>query len=129
VLTISCGIDFGTSNTAVALSQKNAIDLVELEGRYTTIPSAMFFEPPANKPSYGREAINLFLANEEGRFMRSLKRVLGTELMQRETLINERPVKFDAVIRGFLKAVKESVDKAAGDCVDYTVMGPSCFLC
>ncbi|HEY5822867.1 MAG TPA: Hsp70 family protein, partial [Cyclobacteriaceae bacterium] len=76
---ISCGIDFGTSNSSAALANQGKIDLVPVEGSHVTIPSAIFLQRKGN-PSFGREAVNLFFNRKEGRFMRSLKRVLGTSL-------------------------------------------------
>jgi hypothetical chaperone protein len=41
----ACGIDFGTSNSTVALSLNGEKKLVALEGAKTTLPSAIFFKP------------------------------------------------------------------------------------
>ena len=80
-MTFSCGIDFGTTNTAAALTKngKQPI-LVSLENNETTIPSALFFA--ADKKIYfGRQAMKMYTDGELGRCMRSLKRVLGSDLM------------------------------------------------
>jgi hypothetical chaperone protein len=82
---ISCGIDFGTSNSSVAVARDRNITLVPLEETHVTIPSALFY-PPQRPPVFGRQAIQYFLEKREGRFMRSLKRVLGTSLMNKERL-------------------------------------------
>ncbi len=120
---ISCGIDFGTSNSSVALVKEDGIDLVPVENSSITIPSALFFERKGNVPHYGREAVDLFFSRKDGRFMRSLKRVLGTSLMKQGTLVNGKPMRFEKIIASFLKNLKDKTDLSAGIDLEYVVMG------
>ncbi|MBU0799396.1 MAG: Hsp70 family protein, partial [Alphaproteobacteria bacterium] len=56
-----CGIDFGTSNSTVALAGGTAAaGLVRLEGDKTTLPSAIFFRDGVG-PVFGRAGINAYL--------------------------------------------------------------------
>jgi hypothetical chaperone protein len=119
---ISCGIDFGTSNSSVAIADDGKIALVPLEDSSATIPSALFFEPGAG-PVFGRKAIQHFFERREGRFMRSLKRVLGTSLMKQGTVINGKPVKFERIIGFFLTALRKKTVEYAGKEIDNVVMG------
>lgn len=121
--TISCGIDFGTSNSSVALSRDGEVSLVPVEGSFVTIPSALFYRLNESKPYYGRAAVNLFFDRQEGRLMRSLKRVLGTSLMKQGTLVNGKVIKFDRIIGSFLKNLKEKADTTAGQSIENVVMG------
>jgi hypothetical chaperone protein len=41
---IACGLDFGTSNSAIGVLKGNAPALAPVEGESTLIPSAVFFE-------------------------------------------------------------------------------------
>src|SRR5688572_6701259 len=82
---VSCGIDFGTSNSSVALARAGNIELVPVEGSEVTIPTAIFFRP-GMAPLFGRKATQWFFERHDGRFMRSLKRVLGTSLMKQGTV-------------------------------------------
>ena len=41
---IACGLDFGTSNSAIGVLRGNAPALAPVEGESTLIPSAVFFE-------------------------------------------------------------------------------------
>jgi hypothetical chaperone protein len=120
---ISCGIDFGTSNSSVALASNNNVNLVPVEGANVTIPSAIFFNQEDNKAFYGRAAIAMFLERHEGRFMRSLKRVLGTSLMKQGTLVNGKLMKFDRIIASFLRNIKIKADATAGQSIEHVVMG------
>jgi hypothetical chaperone protein len=119
---ISCGIDFGTSNSSVAVAQSAGITLVPVEGSSVTIPSAIFYEP-RHAPVFGRDAVQAFFGRKEGRFMRSLKRVLGTSLMKQGTQVNNRMVKFEVIIGSFLQNLKSKTDVYAGHSIDHVVMG------
>lgn len=121
--TLSCGIDFGTSNTSVAIANDGEISLVPVENASVTIPSAIFFQRSNNRAFYGRTAVNLFFDRQEGRFMRSLKRVLGTSLMKQGTLVNGASMNFSSIITSFLKHVKDRADAVAGQEIEHVVMG------
>ena len=120
---ISCGIDFGTSNSSIAIANQGNIHLMPVEGSSVTIPSAMFFLRKGNVPYYGREAVNKFLTRQPGRLMRSLKRVLGTSIMKQGTMVNGELMKFDEIITAFLKNLKISADAEAGYEIENVVMG------
>ncbi|RAJ95727.1 putative chaperone protein [Larkinella arboricola] len=120
---LSCGIDFGTSNSSIALAQNQTISLVPVEDAHVTIPSAIFFQQVDNKAFYGRTAINLFFSRQPGRFMRSLKRVLGTPLMKQGTVVNGTAMNFSNIIASFLRSLKQKADAGAGQEVENVVMG------
>ncbi|HEV7378698.1 MAG TPA: Hsp70 family protein [Dyadobacter sp.] len=120
---VSCGIDFGTSNSSIAVANKQNISLVPVEGNSVTTPSAMFFLRKGNVPFYGREAMNQFLTRQPGRLMRSLKRVLGTPIMKQGTMVNGEHMKFDQIIATFLQNLKEKADEQAGVEIESVVMG------
>ena len=77
-----CAIDFGTSNSAIALPQADAqgggVRLVALEGTQRTMPTAVFYaveglaahEDPLRH--YGRAAVAAYVEGTEGRLMRSM---------------------------------------------------------
>lgn len=121
--TISCGIDFGTSNSSIAVDNDGNIDLVPVENGHVTIPSAIFFRRIDNKAFFGRTAVSTFLDRQEGRFMRSLKRVLGTSLMKHGTIVNGASMHFATIISSFLKQIKDKADSAVGQEIENVVMG------
>jgi len=120
---ISCGIDFGTSNSTIAIDQASTISLVPVEGSHVTIPSAIFFRRTDNRALYGRAAVNAFFDRQDGRFMRSLKRVLGTSLMKQGTQVNGTPMNFSIIITAFLRHLKDKADAQAGSSIENVVMG------
>ncbi len=68
-----CGIDFGTSNTAISVFSENEVRLVPIEQDNLTMPSAMFFPFDGEKISYGGHAISDYTNQFDGRLIRSLK--------------------------------------------------------
>jgi len=120
---ISCGIDFGTSNSAIATNLNGNINLATVEKDKSTIPSAMFYPRKQPQELYGRLAIQLFLEGTEGRFMRSLKRVLGTPIMKQGTMINGRVIKFNKIIGGFVQNLKNKAESTVSMEIENVVMG------
>ncbi len=100
-----CGIDFGTSNSAVGIADEK-ITLIPIEEKHQTIPSALFFRTLDKKTLFGRDAQNNYMLGEEGRFMRSLKRILGTSLIDQETVVNDEYIKFSHIIARFIRKIR-----------------------
>ena len=88
-----CGIDFGTSNSTVALAGQGPARLIALENGQPTLPSAVFWQPDA-PPLFGRAAIAAYIEGEDGRLMRGLKSTLGSGLIDERTAVSGRPVSF-----------------------------------
>jgi hypothetical chaperone protein len=122
---IACGIDFGTSNTTVAIAQENddQIILVPVEEDHLTIPSTIFFPTESPGVIFGRQAINAHVAREDGRFMRSFKRVLGTSLMKEGTYVSGRKTKFENIIGHFIEDIKNKAELSAATEIKSVVVG------
>ncbi len=121
-MTIACGIDFGTSNSTCAIASKTDIQLVALEGDNDTLPSALFF-PEKGSVSFGRTAIQNYINGEEGRFMRGLKTILGTSLMQEKTRVNNRSYAFQDILGFYLKNIKDTMEETADQVIEQAVFG------
>lgn len=97
------GIDFGTSNSAVAWAEASgSARLIALEGTATTLPTALFFNAESHRTHFGREAIELYLSETEGRLMRSLKSLLGSPLLLEKTAVHNELISFQEIIARFL---------------------------
>jgi len=97
------GIDFGTSNSAIAtVGPDGRAALVPLEGTETSLPSAVFFNAEDRTIHFGRDAISLYLTGVEGRLMRSLKSLLGSNLLKEKTHTPGGLVSFQDIISRFL---------------------------
>ena len=117
------GIDFGTSNSAAGYLSDGKPRLVEMALGQTTIPSTFFFDFETQHTLVGEPANQALLAGQEGRFMRGLKRVLGTTLMhERRQILNER-VTFVDIIARFLRHIKTRAETEAGLAFDSVVAG------
>ena len=118
-----CGIDFGTSNSTIAIVRDGETTLVPVEDSSTTIPSAIFFPAHGAAPLYGRAAIQAYTARESGRLLRSLKSILGSELMNEKTAVGGRYQTFEAILVGFLSHLKAKAEAFAQGAIDAVVMG------
>ena len=97
-----CGIDFGTSNSTIALADRTKAWLMPLEGTEVTLPSAVFWEA-GGPPSSGRAAISAYVDGEDGRLMRALKSTLGSSLIDERTAIGTKSVSFKSVLTAFFR--------------------------
>lgn len=118
-----CGLDFGTSNSTVAIEGASGVELVPLEGDNRTIPSSIFFDFSDGSALFGREALRAYVEGTEGRLMRSLKSVLGSALMDETTRIKTKRFTFKDIIGLIVGRLKEAADTAAGADVTQVVMG------
>lgn len=118
----ACGLDFGTSNTTLGLVTGQRPQLVPLEGRHLTIPSAIFF-PPGQPAFVGRAAMAEYVEGTPGRLMRSLKSVLGSALLEETTPVGRERIKFRDVIGRYLAAVKARAEGETGREIDTVVHG------
>ncbi|MFC6198648.1 Hsp70 family protein [Ponticaulis profundi] len=117
------GIDFGTSNTSVAVKTPDGVKLLELEPGTTSIPTAIFYELSSRDYSIGNPALEDYEAGEDGRLMRSIKSVLGTSLIEETTQIGNRATPFRQVILDFLSQLMAKVEKTTGQKVTHVTQG------
>ena len=118
----ACGLDFGTSNTTLGHLSGGRPELLPMEGRHLTVPSAIFFAP-GREPVIGRAAMEAYVEGVAGRLMRSLKSVLGTSLIEETTPLGHQRLRFRDVIARYLAAVKARAEAAAGTEFDTVVHG------
>ncbi len=120
---VGLGVDFGTSNTSAGYMSDDRPRLIQFAPGRTTIPTTFFFDYDTREMLIGDPAIQALLDGIEGRFMRALKRVLGTSLMhERRQILNER-VTFVDIIARFLAQVKARAEAEAGVIFDRVLSG------
>lgn len=118
-----CGLDFGTSNSTVAVAMRESVELAAVEGAHKTLPSSIFFDFADGSAHFGRAALGAYVEGTEGRLMRSLKSVLGTALMDETTRIKTKVYTFKDIIGLIVRRLKQAADAAAGADVGRVVMG------
>jgi hypothetical chaperone protein len=131
-----CAIDFGTSNSAIALpNDAGGVTLVELEPGHSSMPTAVFYAvedlSPFQEPErcYGRAAIAAYVEGTEGRLMRSMKSILGSNLAEQATDIGGgHAVRYLDVIGTYLRHLKQMAERQAGQELDQVVLGRPVFF-
>jgi hypothetical chaperone protein len=133
-------IDFGTSNSAVALPRRGSapgpgVQLVTLEAAHATMPTAVFYRsdtPPQQLEAerlYGRAAVAAYVEGIDGRLMRSMKSILGSSLLDQSTDIGAgRAVKYRDVVTGYLRRLKTLAEAEAGQPLTRVVLGRPVFF-
>ncbi|HEX7437507.1 MAG TPA: heat-shock protein, partial [Caldimonas sp.] len=108
-----CAIDFGTSNSAVAIPDgAGAMHLVELEAGFTTMPTAVSYSVEGSEAAgppraFGRAAVAVYVDGVDGRLMRSMKSILGSSLIDQTTDVGGgHGVKYLDVVAGYLHHLK-----------------------
>lgn len=117
------GVDFGTSNSAAGYMRDGKPRLIELEPGQTTMPTTFFFDFETRQTLLGEPANQALLDGIDGRFMRALKRVLGTTLMHEKRQILNNRVTFVEIIARFLQQIKIRAEAETGLTFDYAVSG------
>ena len=127
-----CAIDFGTSNSAIAIPDgAGAMRLVELEAGQPTMPTAVFYfaEGDTATKAFGRAAIAAYVDGIDGRLMRSMKSILGSNRVDQTTDVGGgRGVKYLDVIAGYLAHLKSRAEAAAGTPIRRAVLGRPVFF-
>ncbi|MEJ8798723.1 Hsp70 family protein [Trinickia caryophylli] len=124
-----CAIDFGTSNSAVALPQGDAVRLAPVEGEHSTLPTAIFFNTDENTLEYGRAALAAYIDGFDGRLMRSLKSILGSPLAEGMTELGDgSAVKYTDVVSTFVAYLKARAEACAKAPIERAVLGRPVFF-
>ena len=121
---IACGLDFGTSNSAIGVARDKMAALAPIEASNTLMPSAVFFDyETKGRVLFGNEAISAYVGQTEGRLMRALKSILGSPLIDEETSLGGRKVPLRQVVEIFVRHLKHKAEAFAGQEITAVVHG------
>ncbi len=118
------GIDFGTSNSALAILDLNTRQAVKL----FTVPSLLFFQEAKERGEFtrvavGQDAIDQYVQNRmNGRFMKSIKKVLPNKSFV-DTRIGNRMYKAEDLVGFILSHLKSMADEFLGEDIKTAVIG------
>jgi hypothetical chaperone protein len=120
----ACGLDFGTSNSAIGILRGNTPTLAPVESGETLIPSAVFFDYE-NKGNvlFGADAIETYIGQHDGRLMRALKSILGSQLIDEKTALGSKMVALTEVVEIFIRHLKQKAEAFAGEELTAVVHG------
>ena len=127
-----CAIDFGTSNSALAVPGRGAMRLVELEPGFRTMPTAVFYPAESERPGraepapceFGRAAIAAYVDGIDGRLMRSMKSILGSSLLLQTTDVGAgRGVRYIDIVATYLRHLRMKAEASAAAPIVRAVLG------
>lgn len=131
-MTTFCAIDFGTSNSAVALpvaASGGAMRLAPVEGDHVTLPTAVFFNTDEHAREFGRAALASYIDGFDGRLMRSMKSILGSPLAQATTDLGDgSAMAYTEIIAIFVDHLKRSAEACAQAPISRAVLGRPIFF-
>jgi hypothetical chaperone protein len=116
-------IDFGTSNSTVGYCGEEGARLIPIEGEFLATPSAIFFNLEEDRVQFGRDAIAAYTNHYEGRLLRSLKSILGSDLIDESTQIGHESISFKEVIAQFIWHLKTAAEEKIQREFNETVLG------
>jgi hypothetical chaperone protein len=120
---VAAGLDFGTSNSAIGFVREGRPTLHRFEDGRTLVPSALFYSDDEGRLLFGTEAESCFLAEDEGRYLRALKSILGTSLTEERTILGGRPWPFRQLLKRFVAYLKDDVERREGVILSTLVAG------
>lgn len=127
-MTLACGIDFGTSNSSVAVCDAAGARLLPIQNGATSVPTAVFFGFDEDITAFGQEALERYFARESGRYLRAIKSVLGAKLFEETTQVRLKRYAFGEIIAGFLLFLRASAAESLGTPPTSVVLGRPAFF-
>jgi len=127
-MTLACGVDFGTSNSAVGVCDAAGPRLLPIQRGATSVPTALFFSFDDDLISFGQDALERYFAREPGRYLRALKSVLGTKLFEETTQVKQKRYAFGEIIAAFLRFLRTAAGKSLGALPTSVVLGRPAFF-
>ncbi|HEX9101149.1 MAG TPA: Hsp70 family protein [Polyangia bacterium] len=117
-----CGVDFGTSNSAVALPSGEVLRIDPPAADARLYRSVLFFPDEERAFRAGATAIDEYLQRSEGRFIQSVKGWLPSRSFT-ATQIGGRAYRLEDLVAMLLRRIRESAEAAAGAPLHQAVLG------
>lgn len=117
-----CGLDFGTSNTAVALPSGAVLRLDARAPSPSLFRTVLFFPEDTRETLAGHEAIERYQEDNLGRFIQSMKTWLPATTFTR-TQLRGRTLSLEELIAVFLRRVRTLASEAVGEEFTRVVLG------
>lgn len=118
----TCGLDFGTSNSAVALPGGEVLRIDPRAEQPRLFRTVLFFPEDTAEVLAGHEAIERYQEDNAGRFIQSMKTWLPASSFSRTTLRN-RTLSLEELIAVFLRRVRVAGAAVSGAELEAVVLG------
>lgn len=117
-----CGLDFGTSNSAVALPTGEVLPIDPAALQPRLFRSVLFFPEETREVFAGHEAISQYLDDNAGRFIQSVKTWLPSTSFE-STQIRGAVLKLEDLIAIVLRRIREEASRRVGAAIDGVLLG------
>ena len=117
-----CGLDFGTSNSAVALPSGAVLTIDGAAAEPRLYRSVLFFPEDTRETFSGAAAIEEYLQRSDGRFIQSVKGWLPSSSFH-ATQIRGKPLKLEELVALLLRRIRTAAEAAAGTTLDEVTLG------
>lgn len=125
-----CGLDFGTSHSTMSVFNKNNEPvLINYPDDGSILRSAIFFDYEDNRVIFGKEAVNIYLTSTPGRLMVGLKSVLGSSLMEEETVVMGKPRRYKDILGLYVEYMKHNAEQQTNTKLTKVVAGRPVRFC
>ena len=118
----ACGLDFGTSNSAVALPSGEILEIDAQAAERRLFRSILFFPDEEREVYSGEGAIARYLDDNAGRLIQSVKTWLPSASF-RATQIRGAAFKLEDLIGLLLRRIREAASRRAGHPLTSVVLG------
>lgn len=119
----SLGLDFGTANSSVAISDGKHTDVLALDQGSSSIPSTFFFDFEDDVTYIGEDAYERYYFGDKGRFLRSFKSALGTSTLDHEMQIKRNRYAVKDIIGQYIGIVIDRAEHSIGRPIESLVVG------
>jgi hypothetical chaperone protein len=119
----SLGLDFGTANSSIALTDGANTDVLALDQGSSSIPSTFFFDFDDDVSYIGEDAYDRYYFGDKGRFLRSFKSALGTSTLDHEIQIKRNRYSVKDIIEQYLAIVVSRAERKLQRPIDSIVVG------
>lgn len=117
------GLDFGTANSSVAVSNGVQTDVLELDQGNSSIPSTFFFDFDDDITYIGEDAYDRYYLGDKGRFLRSFKSALGTVTLDHEIQIKRNRYAVKDIIEQYIGIVLDRAEQSLQRPIENLVVG------
>jgi hypothetical chaperone protein len=125
IATLTCGIDFGTSNTLAAVAGPRGLTVCEVDPPNTDpqlLPSLLYFSRYGWR-RVGREAMQAYQADPDGRFIRALKSALPEYTPEDTFRIWTETYTLPGLLRLVFDRVRERLEASLGAVPEHATIG------